>query len=85
MIPAVSDIAAVDGHVRLTCPQCSRGRIFRIAELFEQGQKVVTIRKACPHCGSDTPLRIEAPPVQAPAHDLDLWSAILRQRGRGAA
>jgi hypothetical protein len=54
--------------------------------LFAHGQPVVTIRKACPHCGSDALLRIEAPPVDAYVRYADLWSAMKASRwGYGSA
>jgi hypothetical protein len=54
-----------DGRIRLLCPNCQRGRIFLAADLFSPTRPLVTLRKACPHCGSNTPLTIHAPPADA--------------------
>ena len=51
------------GHIRITCPACRRGRLFSTAELFSPTRSFVTLRKLCPHCGSDAPLQVQAPPL----------------------
>ena len=53
------------GRIRLLCPACGHGRVFSTAELFSPTRSFVTLRKPCPHCGSDAPLRIQAPPPGA--------------------
>jgi len=51
------------GYVRMHCASCGYQRIFRVAELFPAAEpSAVTLRKACPKCGHETPIRIPSPP-----------------------
>jgi hypothetical protein len=66
-----------DGHIRIHCPACRRGRLFSTAELFSPTRSFVTLCKPCPHCGSDIPLRLKAPPLDTDVRT-SLTRAVLR-------
>lgn len=68
------------GHIRVTCPACRRSRLFSTAELFSPARSLVTLRKPCPHCGSNTPLRLQAPPLDTEVRT-SLPRAVLRFDG----
>jgi hypothetical protein len=52
-----------DGYIKVRCHSCGRSRIFKSSELFAPAAtSAVTLRKACPQCGSDAPIVIPAPP-----------------------
>jgi hypothetical protein len=54
--------------------------VFLTAELFSPTRSFVTLRKPCPHCGSDTPLPIQAPPFDVEMRTT-LAQAVLRTDG----
>ena len=71
---------AAHGSIRIPCPACRRNRVFLTAELFSPTRSFVTLRKACPHCGSDAPLPVRAPPAGVQMRT-SLTRAVLRFDG----